>query len=111
MNAGPALGSGRPALRAAAEKGHLEVIERLLKAKANVDAGAAEYDGVLALEAAVQNGYSQVTKRLLTAEVSKEGILRALSSAKMYRDERLVELLKSSINTSYDSRYLSLAGE
>ena len=61
--------NGRTALQAAAGGGHLEVVERLLAAKADVNAAAASYfDGRTALQAAAGGGYLEVVERLLTAK-------------------------------------------
>ena len=54
------------ALQAAAGNGHLDVVERLLTAKADVNAAAA-YGGRTALQAAVEGGHILVIKRLREA--------------------------------------------
>lgn len=70
--------TGRSALMAAAEKGHLAVVEKLLAAGANVNAharypeveGAHMYDkgaGETALVFALKNGHNAVAERLLAA--------------------------------------------
>ena len=63
-----ALFDGRTALQAAAEGGHLEVVDRLLAAKAEVNA-AAGYGGRTALQAAAGGGHLEVVDRLLAASV------------------------------------------
>ncbi|MCJ1239019.1 hypothetical protein MMC14_007012, partial [Varicellaria rhodocarpa] len=57
------------ALQAAAGGGHLEVVERLLAATANVNAAAA-YNGRTALQAAAEGGYLEVVERLLAADAN-----------------------------------------
>ncbi|ORY61553.1 uncharacterized protein BCR38DRAFT_373468, partial [Pseudomassariella vexata] len=54
-------------LRAAAGRGYLEVIKRLLTARADVNAKAAGRDGLTALQAAAKGGHLEVVERLLTA--------------------------------------------
>ncbi|KAM0540542.1 hypothetical protein ACHAO7_011094 [Fusarium culmorum] len=53
------------AFQAASAGGHIQVVERLLEAGANVDAAAAKYGGRTALQAASEGGYIQVVERLL----------------------------------------------
>ena len=55
------------ALQAAAGGGHLDVVERLLTAKADVNAAVAAYGGRTALQAAVEGGHILVIKRLREA--------------------------------------------
>ena len=43
------------------------MVERLLAAKADVNAAAAEYDGRTALQAAADRGHTEVVKRLKQA--------------------------------------------
>ncbi|KAH8586021.1 ankyrin repeat-containing domain protein [Bisporella sp. PMI_857] len=57
-------------LRAAARGGHLEIVERLLIAKANVNAVAAYNSGRTALQAAAGCGHLEVVERLLTAKAN-----------------------------------------
>jgi ankyrin repeat protein len=45
--------------------GHLEIIQRLLDAKADINAAAAEYGGRTALRAAAGGGHLEVVQRLL----------------------------------------------
>ncbi|KAJ5207765.1 hypothetical protein N7449_002144 [Penicillium cf. viridicatum] len=59
----------RTALQGAAERGHLEVVEQLLKTKANVNA-AASVDGRTALQAAAEGGHLGVVERLLAAKAN-----------------------------------------
>ena len=54
--------------KAAAEGGHLEVVDRLLVAEADVNAAAAEYCGLAALQAAEKGGHLEVVDRLLAAK-------------------------------------------
>jgi ankyrin repeat protein len=54
-------------MQAAAKGGHLEVVERLLVANADVNAIAIGYDGRIALQAAAEGGHLEVVKRLLAA--------------------------------------------
>jgi Ankyrin repeats (3 copies) len=56
------------ALQAAAGGGHLEVVERLLAAKADVNAAPAEHYGRTALQAAAEGGHLEVVERLLAAK-------------------------------------------
>jgi hypothetical protein len=58
------------ALQTAAGGGHLEVVERLLTANANVNAAASTWDGRTALEAAAEGGHLEVVERLLTANAN-----------------------------------------
>jgi ankyrin repeat protein len=53
------------ALHAAAETGHLKVVERLLAA--NADVNAAGYGGQTALQAAAENGHFGIVGRLKNA--------------------------------------------
>jgi ankyrin repeat protein len=60
-----ALGNfGRTALQAAAEGGHLAIVERLLQEKADVNATG--YYGI-ALQAAAGRGYAAIVERLRQA--------------------------------------------
>ncbi|KAF2725462.1 hypothetical protein K431DRAFT_215605 [Polychaeton citri CBS 116435] len=60
--------TSQTALQAAAEGGHLEVVERLLAAKADANAPPpAGLGGRTALQAAAQGGHLEVVKRLLSA--------------------------------------------
>ncbi|KAJ5801264.1 uncharacterized protein N7518_003332 [Penicillium psychrosexuale] len=59
---------GQTALQAAAQGGHLQVVERLLAATANVNAPAVEENGRTALQAAAEGGHLQVVERLLAAK-------------------------------------------
>lgn len=59
---------GRTALQAAAEGGHLAVVERLLQAKAEVNAAAASRYGRTALQAAADNDHLNIVKRLRLLE-------------------------------------------
>ena len=63
-NAPAASYSGRTALQAAAEGGHLDVVERLLVAKADVNAPAADDSGRTALQAAAGGGHLDIVKVL-----------------------------------------------
>jgi ankyrin repeat protein len=55
-------------LQAAAEGGHLDVVERLLASKADVNAAAAKDLGCTALQAAAGGGHLDVVERLLAAK-------------------------------------------
>ncbi|KAL8764795.1 MAG: hypothetical protein Q9194_006841 [Teloschistes cf. exilis] len=55
-------------LQAAAGGGHVDVVERLLQAKAEVNAAAAAYHGRTALQAAAEGGHVDVVERLLQAK-------------------------------------------
>ena len=52
-------------MQAAAEGGHLTVVERLLQEKAEVNAAACETKGRTALQAAAEGGHLTVVERLL----------------------------------------------
>ena len=98
MNAKVAFFTGRTALQAAAGAGHLEVVERLLTAKADVNAEAAIYCGRTALEAATQAKHLEVVERLLTAKVARVSVARALRGAKEYGvDEKIIKILESAL--------------
>ncbi|KAM0714721.1 hypothetical protein Q7P37_009738 [Cladosporium fusiforme] len=56
------------ALQAAAEGGHLNVVERLLAAKSEVNAAAAKYSGRTALQAAAEGGHLDAVEALLAAK-------------------------------------------
>ncbi|MCJ1347169.1 hypothetical protein MMC31_005390 [Peltigera leucophlebia] len=58
---------GLTALQAAAKGGHLEVLERLLMAKAEVNAEARKFSGRTALQGASEQGHLEVVERLLAA--------------------------------------------
>ncbi|KAH0550946.1 hypothetical protein GP486_007689 [Trichoglossum hirsutum] len=60
-------GSAGFALQKAASGGHLDVVNRLLKAKAEVNAAAARDGGRTALQAAAEGGHLNVVDRLLEA--------------------------------------------
>ena len=60
------LWDGRTALQAAAGGGHLDVVERLLAAGADVNAAAA-HGGRTALQAAAGGGHLDVVERLRQA--------------------------------------------
>ncbi|KAL6713035.1 hypothetical protein ACLMJK_009431 [Lecanora helva] len=55
------------AFQAAAAHGHLDTVERLLQAKADVNAAAVEFYGRTALQAAAGGGYLDTVERLLQA--------------------------------------------
>ncbi|KAK5271140.1 hypothetical protein LTR40_014012, partial [Exophiala xenobiotica] len=61
---------GLTALQAAASGGHLEVVDRLLTAKADVNAAPAESGGRTSLQAAAEGGHLEVVDRLLTAKAN-----------------------------------------
>ena len=67
MQRRPLGNKGRTALQAAAEGGHLAVVERLLQWNADVNAAAAGYDGRTALQAAAEGGHLVVVERLRAA--------------------------------------------
>jgi TusA-related sulfurtransferase len=56
------------ALQLAAKGGHLEVVERLLAAKAAINAGNAWSKGRTALQAAAEGGHLEVVERLIAAK-------------------------------------------
>ncbi|KAJ5902812.1 hypothetical protein N7495_003340 [Penicillium taxi] len=60
--------NGRTALQTAAEGGHLEVVQALLAAKADVNASPARSDGRTALRAAAGGGHLEVVQVLLAAK-------------------------------------------
>jgi hypothetical protein len=57
-------------LQAAAEGGHLAVVERLLQEKADINIAAAEYNSRIALQAAAEGGYLAVVERLQLFEIN-----------------------------------------
>jgi ankyrin repeat protein len=59
---------GRRALQEAAGGGHLEVVDRLLAFKADINAPAAKDKGRTALQAAAEGGHLKVMERLLAFE-------------------------------------------
>ena len=75
INAAPASWKGRTALQAAAEGGHLEVVEKLLEAKADVNA-AVRWDGRTALQAAAEGGHLEVVEKLLEAKADVNAATR-----------------------------------
>ena len=58
--------SGRTVLQGAAENGHLQVVERLLMARADVNGKAADWRGMKALKAAKMNGDEKLLKLLMS---------------------------------------------
>ncbi|KAJ5215277.1 uncharacterized protein N7498_001684 [Penicillium cinerascens] len=60
--------NGRTALQAAAERGHFEVVQVLLAAKAHVNASPARRHGRTALQAAAGGGHLDVVQALLAAK-------------------------------------------
>jgi ankyrin repeat protein len=70
VTAAAAADGGRTALQAAAEGGHLEIVERLLAAQADVNAAAGGYGGRTALQAAAQGGHLEIVERLLAAQAN-----------------------------------------
>ena len=57
--------NGRTGLQAAAEEGHVEIIEKLLAEGANINALAANHYGRTALQAATERGHMEVVEKLL----------------------------------------------
>ncbi|CAG7916515.1 unnamed protein product [Penicillium olsonii] len=55
-------------LQAAAEEGHLEVVEQLLAAKADVNAPARKRNGLTALQAAAEGGHLEIVEKLLASK-------------------------------------------
>jgi hypothetical protein len=70
LERGKSIHSINMSLQAASGGGHLEVVERLLAAKANVNAPAPEYGGRTALQAASEGGHLEVVERLLAAKAN-----------------------------------------
>jgi ankyrin repeat protein len=64
VNAAPAGSYGCTALQAAAEGGHLEVVDRLITANADVNAAPATRGGCTALQAAAERGHVEIVKRI-----------------------------------------------
>ncbi|KAH0537549.1 hypothetical protein FGG08_005648 [Glutinoglossum americanum] len=102
-----ASGSSSVALRAAAEGGHVEVVERLLATKANVN--AIGYDGRTTLPAAARGGHAEAVERLLaaTADVNsapaRPGGCTALQAAARGRHVGVAERLlaaEASVNAA-----------
>lgn len=68
VNAPAAGDGGRTALQAAADGGHLPIVDRLLAANADVNvAPAAGWSGRTALQEAVANGHLEIIQKLLAA--------------------------------------------
>jgi ankyrin repeat protein len=67
INADPCYTYGRTALQAAAEGGHLAVVERLIQEKADINAKPATISGRTALQAAIYNGHNGVVQILSAA--------------------------------------------
>lgn len=87
VNEAPSGVSGRTALQAASQRGHLNVVNRLLEIGADVNAPPSERLGLTALQAAALGGHLTVVERLLeagaevdAAPAPKEG-LTALQAA------------------------------
>jgi ankyrin repeat protein len=70
------------ALRAAAGGGHLDVVERLLAAKADVNAATADEFGRTALQAAAGGGHLDVVERLLAAKADVNAAAAAAYSGR-----------------------------
>jgi ankyrin repeat protein len=60
--------ASKPSLQAAAKEGHLEVVEKLLEAKADVNAAPERWYGRTALQAAAEGGHFEVVEKLLEAK-------------------------------------------
>lgn len=91
------LGGGT-ALQAAARRGYLEVVERLLAANVDVNAAAAAGFGKTALQAAVKGGHLGVVERLLAANADVNaapgyGGQTALQAAAKRGHLKIVEML------------------
>jgi ankyrin repeat protein len=63
-------GYGQRPLLLAARNGHIEVVERLLAANADVNAGILRTDGRTAIQAAAEGGYLKIVERLLAANAN-----------------------------------------
>jgi splicing factor 3B subunit 1 len=68
----PAPYSGRTALQAAAERGHIYVVEALLAAKADVEAPPSTHDGINPLKATAQGSSPQIELLLEEARLGKK---------------------------------------
>lgn len=66
INAKPSEDSGRTALQAAAENGHLDIVALLLTNDADINAQPANRSGRTALQAAAESGHLEVSKFLLS---------------------------------------------
>lgn len=73
--------------------GHLEVVERLLAAKAEVNSEAAQPSGRTALEGAAEQGHVEVVERLLAAKAEVNA--KALEAAAYDGGKRILKILKS----------------
>ncbi|KAI9770983.1 MAG: hypothetical protein M1840_002687 [Geoglossum simile] len=104
------------ALAAAAERGHLDVVERLLAAKADVNAAAGAY-GRTALQVAAEWGHLDVVEKLLLvkADVNAAGgdrmaLQAAAEGGHLDVVERLL-LVKADVNAGGDRTALQAAAE
>ncbi|KAJ5937238.1 hypothetical protein N7454_004893 [Penicillium verhagenii] len=65
LSLSPNLHSGQTILQAAAEKGHLQVVNTLIQKNADINAAPAIYAGRTALQAAAEGGHLEVVNRLI----------------------------------------------
>jgi ankyrin repeat protein len=104
---------GHKALEVAVAGGHLEIVEMLILAGAEVHTAASEYDGQTALQTAVEGGHSEILERLLAAgaevntAASKYGGRTALQAAAESGNLEIVERLlaaRAEVNTAASER-------
>src|SRR5436305_963285 len=86
------------ALQATAQRGHLEIEDKLLVVNADVNAAASNY-GLTALQAAAEGGHIDVVERLLAANADVNAAasnygLTALQAATKAGHIRVIERLK-----------------
>ncbi|CRL24736.1 Ankyrin repeat-containing domain [Penicillium camemberti] len=84
--------NGRTALQEAAGGGHIDVVQTLLAAKADVNASPAEYNGRTALQAAAGGGHLDVVQTLLAAKADVNASV-ALEEAEAKGHTQVVQAL------------------
>lgn len=88
------------ALQTATEIGYLEVVERLIMVKADINASRAYQFGSTALQMTTQMRHLEMVKGLLKAKVFKIIVLIVLNNVKINSNKQLIKLLKSHVHKS-----------